>query len=145
MDNIVATLQAQHQAVLKMVGKINEKVARGEVKGLNSILGELKTALLAHLELEDNQLYPSLIKAADALKNPGIAQTTRMFSGNMVQITDTLKGFLGKFEGKDIDPAAFKTDWNQLIGVLSARITSEEATLYPMYNQWVPTTKKKKG
>jgi hypothetical protein len=140
VKDLVGTLRGQHEAALKLVGTINERLAAKDIPGVNAALTQLKNALLAHLELEDKKLYPALINAAEAKKNSSLASTTRMFSSNMVGITETLKSFLAKFEGKQFDPKAFETEWKAVVGALGARINSEEATLYPMYQQWVSPT-----
>jgi hypothetical protein len=138
MKELIDTLQAQHNAVAVMVDRINASIAKGDTRAISTTLGELKSALLAHLELEDNQLYPQLIQAAEKQGDPTIAQTTKMFSSGMVLISDTLKTFLGRYERKkDFSVDEFKKDWREVTVALSARINQEESSLYPLYNKWV--------
>ena len=135
MSSLVATLKAQHVAVQKMATEISKLVERKNIAGINAKLTDLKTALLGHLELEDKNLYPALIKAAEK-KDPTAAETARMFSTNMVGISSVLIGFLGKYEGKNFSADAFAQDWQGILGALGARINSEEATLYPLFEKW---------
>jgi hypothetical protein len=137
MKDLVITLTAQHQSVLRMVASINGKVQKGDVQGISHALGDLRDALLAHLELEDRELYPNLIRAAEKQNQPNIVNATKTFATNMIDITGVLKQFLVRFEGPKLDVNAFKPEWERIVGTLAARITSEESTLYPMFNQWM--------
>ncbi len=110
------------------------RVERKNVAAIDGKLTGFKTALLAHLELEDKKLYQALIKAAEK-KDPGAVETARMFSTNMVGISRVLIDFLGRYEGKKFAADAFAQDWQGILG-LGARINSEEATLYPLYEKW---------
>ena len=135
MGSLVETLKTQHVAVQKLATEISQLVERKNVAGINGKLTDLKTALLGHLELEDKKLYPALIKAAEK-KDPAAVGTARMFSTNMVGISRVLTDFLGKYEGKKFSADAFAQDWQGILGALAARINSEEATLYPLYEKW---------
>ena len=135
MSSLVQTLKAQHVAVQTMATEVNQLVERKNVAGINAKLTELKAALLGHLELEDKKLYSALIKAAEK-KDPAAVETARMFSTNMVGISRVLIDFLGKYEGKKFSAEAFAQDWQGILGALAARINSEEATLYPLYEKW---------
>ena len=135
MSSLVATLKAQHVAVQKMATEISKFLERKNIAGISAKLAELKAALLGHLELEDKNLYPALIKAAEK-KDPAAVETARMFSTNMVGISSVLVGFLKKYEGKSFSADAFAQDWQGILGALGARINSEEATLYPLFEKW---------
>ncbi len=135
MGSLVDTLRTQHAAVQKMAAEISQLVARTDIGAISAKLTDLKTALLGHLDLEDKKLYPALIKAAQK-KDPAAAETARMFATNMVGISRVLVDFLGKYEGKKFSADAFAQDWQGILGALAARINSEEATLYPLYEKW---------
>jgi AraC-like DNA-binding protein len=135
MGSLVDTLKTQHAAVQKMATEISQLVERTDIGAISAKLTSLKTALLGHLDLEDKKLYPALIKAAQK-KDPAAAETARMFATNMVGISRVLIEFLGKYEGKKFSADAFAQDWQGILGALAARINSEEATLYPLYEKW---------
>ncbi len=77
------------------------------------------------------------MRAGKEKNDKALSDTAQVFSSNMLRITDSLKGFLQRHEGKKLDAGAFTRDWKTITAALQARITSEEATLYPLYDKWV--------
>lgn len=141
MGDLIQTLKAQHNAVGAMVEKINASVSAKDKAEIQSHLHNMAKALLAHLELEDRELYPGFREAASAKQEKSLLTTANMFSTNMGKITDALKAFLQKYDGKQFDIGAFERDWRSITSVLKNRIESEEGSLYPLYEKWVKPTK----
>ncbi len=110
-------------------------MVRADVISAGHTLDRLKTALLAHLQLEDTELYPGLQRLGKATGQPSLQTTADLFASNMKRITDAVTGFLGRYEGKNFDVIAFNRDWKSIVEVLGSRIQSEETTLFPMYEK----------
>jgi hemerythrin-like domain-containing protein len=136
VESLVKTLKAQHQAVQRMVAELEGKLQRQDAEAATAVLGRLKEALLAHLELEDRELYPGLVRHAQAQHMLQVAKT---FSSNMEFISQGLKDFLSRHE-RITDIATFRMEWQGVREVLRQRIHSEETSLYPLYERVSATT-----
>lgn len=135
MPTLVETLTTQHRAVIELVRQLDEALTAGNRSTLADLLGKLRTGVLAHLELEDRELYPSLIAAAEAAGRTDQAALARSFSDNMLRISDGLKAFLGRHSGPTLDLEALRREWKDVAAILSQRIQSEESVLYPMHTR----------
>ena len=133
--DLIATLKSHHRAVEKLVAEINDALTRGDIPTVKKNLGTLKTALLGHLALEDAQLYPGLVKAAERKKDEAMSATVTRFSTNMEKIGVGLKAFLTKYDGQEFQAKAFSSEWKNIVTTLSTRITAEECSLYPLYEK----------
>lgn len=135
MENLTQRLRAEHQTLLEIVGTLDRHLKAADLQNVNQALSELKAAMLAHLTVEDAELYPGLITLADRVGDEAMAKTARAFQDNMSRISAGLVTFLNRYEGKRFDIVAFTTDWRSIVEVLSARIGSEEKVLYPMFDK----------
>lgn len=133
---LIATLRQQHQELVQLVGQMNAALERGEEAAVCSVLSSLSQSLRAHLALEDREIYPGLIRAAEASGDAKMLETARLFASNMQRITESLQDFLSRHQA-EFHLDRFRTGWGTLSGVLAKRIESEETTLYPLYEQRV--------
>ncbi len=133
---LIATLRQQHQELVRLVEQMNAVLERGEEGAVCKVLSSLSQALRTHLALEDREVYPGLIRAAEASGDAKMLETARLFASNMQRITDSLQDFLSRHQA-EFHLERFRTGWNTLSGVLAKRIESEETTLYPLYEQRV--------
>lgn len=132
---LTETLKQQHLAVVELVKLIQGAVERDDRALIETDLKQLKTALLAHLALEDAELYPGLERLGVESGSVNLTLVARQFASNMSRITEALLSFLDKYDGPILDLVGFKQDWSKIVSVLSARIASEEASLYPLYEK----------
>ena len=133
---LIATLKQQHQGLVRLVGEMNAALERGEEAAVCSVLSSLSQALRVHLALEDREIYPGLIRAAEASGDARMLETAKTFASNMQRITESLQEFLARHQA-EFHLERFRTGWGTLSGVLAKRIESEETTLYPLYEQRV--------
>jgi regulator of sigma D len=133
---LIATLKQQHQELVRLVGEMNAVLARGDEGAVFAVLSSLSQVLRAHLLLEDREIYPALVKAAEASGDAKMLETAKLFADNMQRITESLKDFLARHE-TSFHLERFRTGWSTLSGVLAKRIESEETTLYPLYEKRV--------
>lgn len=139
MPDLIATLHVQHEEIRRLAAMVSDASASGDVASLRSGLDALATALRAHLAIEDGQLYPALTEAAERTHLEMPAKIARTYATNMKTISVALKAFLDKYT-RGLDLTDFRRDWVLVAQLLSDRIESEEATLYPLYRSWVKQT-----
>lgn len=138
MENLVETLHAQHRAIGELADAITGHLQRGDVVAVQAALRQLSTAVLAHLELEDAQLYPALEKAARETKQPVAGRVALTYVKNMEGVSAALRAFLEHYaaQGANVVLDELRRDWDLVARMLLDRIESEEAQLYPLYETW---------
>lgn len=141
---LIATLKQQHQELVRLVGQMNAVLERGDEAAVFAVLASLSQVLRAHLALEDREVYPALVRAAEASGDAKMLETARLFADNMQRITESLKEFLARHE-TSFHLDRFRTGWGTLSGVLAKRIESEETTLYPLYERRVMNRSERRG
>jgi hypothetical protein len=141
---LIATLKQQHQELVRLVGEMNAVLERGDEAAVFALLSSLSQVLRAHLTLEDREIYPALVRAAEASGDAKMLDTARLFADNMQRITESLKDFLARHE-TSFHLERFRTGWSTLSGVLAKRIESEEMTLYPLYERRVMNRPERRG
>jgi hemerythrin len=133
---LIATLRQQHQELVRLVGEMNAVLERGEEAAVCKVLTSLSQALRIHLALEDREVYPGLVRAAEVSGDAKMLETAKVFASNMQRITESLQEFLSRHQA-EFHLDRFRTGWSTLSGVLAKRIESEETTLYPLYERRV--------
>lgn len=134
----IDTLITQHKALLELVTAIGALNPDKDGAAIASKLGQIGTAITAHLALEDKELYPALRSAAEKPGAPlSLKTSVKTFFDEMEGIKPAVVSFLGKWNATTIaqKPAEFRTEFGGLTQVLGKRITSEESRLYSLYTQ----------
>ena len=90
-------------------------------------LQKARQAMLSHLSLEDNRLYPAL------QANPSTSGLASRYAEEMQQLTPALLAFFDTYHEGNAEPQAFSRSLGQLLAVLQQRIGREEGRLYPAY------------
>lgn len=133
-EDLIDSLQDDHQVLLKLYGEINEAFEEKRYADVSEMLVSFKGGLNAHLLTENVRLY---IYLQHALANdPTSSELIHGFRKEMDEIAKVALNFLKKYEtiGVDEDLAAhFANDFATIGKVLVERIEKEEATLYPLY------------
>lgn len=136
VKELLETLLVQHDEIKRSIAAINGALVGSEEAELRRELDVLSTALLAHLAIEDEHLYPSLTRAGEERGHDVPSKVARTYEHNMQTITVALRAFLEAYGG----PFAlddFRRDWALVSQLLTDRIASEESTLYPLYKSWL--------
>lgn len=130
MSVLVERLKKEHVVIVDVLNKTKE-VGVGSKEGQDK-LRSARTALLAHLKTEDEQLYPALKKEAE--KNDSLKRTLDLFAREMETISKEALSFVDKYSngGSGLE---FARDFGRLYMNLSQRIRKEESTLYPEYDK----------
>lgn len=133
---LVKILQDEHRAILQRLEEI-----RGA--GVNTPIGrralvDFRPVLYAHLDLEDDELYPLLRSASS--HDPELDRRLDAFVGGMEAITGLARDLLDGFDGQQSDaPESLAAGLEQVavferfFAALRHRIQEEEAVLYREY------------
>ncbi len=104
-------------------------------------LRKSKNILIQHLKIEDELLYPALLKS----KNKEIRETTEKFAAEMKQISEKTMSFFDKYAKLKVEDLSanddFRDDLDMIIAIIKKRIAVEEADLYPLYTKLNPSEK----
>ena len=123
---LTATVGEQHGQVSALLDDLQQRGLAGP-EGRER-LQKARQAMLAHLDLEDGQLYPALEAHA------ATAGLARRYAGEMRQLTPALLAFFDAYLDSDPDPQTLSRSLGQLLAVLQQRIRREEGQLYPAYD-----------
>lgn len=130
-------LRRQHAEMLNLVNEIvdelNEKNLKMDSLPVIKLFGSLMGKLKIHLSLEDDMLYPDLLKST----NPQVRSKADQFKKEMGSIGKTVESFAKKWQPDTIksNPAVFINETKDLFKVLGNRIDRENNDLYPMLDQ----------
>ena len=131
MSILIEELKKEHSEILATLNEVKELgiLSREGQEKLTS----LEVGLLAHLEMEDDQLYPALKKEAE--HSNSIKDTLELFAIDMENISKTVREFFEKysegFSGVELDKLS--NDFENLFSALTKRICNEEESLYEEY------------
>ena len=134
-DSLIERLSEQHRQVETLVAGVTEALAHNRLARSRELLISIRSALLGHLALEDLELYPALIVAAQRAGLREEEQLARTFATNMERISQQLKEFFARHTSHHADSAALKHEFPSMLKALAARIQSEETMLYPLYTK----------
>ncbi|MFT3713276.1 MAG: hemerythrin domain-containing protein [Archangium sp.] len=136
MDSLVETLRAQHLELDALSKALTVALHHeGDVARVRDALQAYGAALLQHLALEDENLYPRLLESVDR-RSPD-ARMIRTFADNMKRVSEGAKVFLSRSVESPADVAALKKEWPDAQHLLASRRQSEERLLYPMFEERV--------
>ena len=125
MSALIEELKREHSELVAILN---------EVKGLDILSKEGQTKLLSakerflsHLNKEDRQLYPVLIKEAN--DNELLEGTLVLLAIDMSDVSRVVQEFFDKYYGGVIDED-FQKEFEIFFAVISKRIMDEEDILY---------------
>ncbi len=131
MSILIEELKKEHSEILSELNEIR-KLGILSKEGQGKLLS-LEVDLLAHLEMEDDLLYPALRKEAE--HSNSIKDTLALFAIDMESVSKIVREFFEKysegFSGVELDKLS--EDFDNLFSVLTKRICDEEETLYEEY------------
>jgi len=135
---LIAQLKQEHVEIIHTFESIQSGIAEGKPGDADLIneLRELKTTLVAHLDLEDKMLYPALSgsNAAEA------KELGEKFLNEMAEISKVALAFFGKYMsetiGDLIQSSEFRKELNGIIQAVTKRVDAEEGTLFSAYEQY---------
>lgn len=125
----------QHVELLALAKEIapllNSAGMERDAEKVRHLLSQLAGKLNIHLAMEDNSLYPELLRHA----NPEIQSKAKAFVDEMGGIKKAFGEYLAKYPSAPAIQASaegFAKDTQALFAVLGKRIEAEDSVLYPM-------------
>lgn len=132
-SQILTILLYQHHLLRKHLVNIREKMVTSS-PDFSGIIAELKNfqdVLTVHLNLEDGEFYPQIIRHLEEKRAD--TKSVREFIAKMKEIGREVYGFLDRYDTAlkiEHDLAQFKKDFMHIEGVLLLRISTEEESVY---------------
>lgn len=133
MDSL-AILRAQHDEISSLLLELHNQVAhyRGPGDAPSIVLGfsRLTRLLRSHLALEDEWLYPAMIRSLD----PCASEMAENFAGEMGGLAVELEDFQRRWGVSALVASAFdrfRPDAFAILGEIDRRIDREDAQLLP--------------
>ncbi len=131
MSILIEELKKEHSEILAALNEVKELGILSK-EGQDKLMS-LEVSLLAHLEMEDDELYPTLRKEAEHYNS--IKDTLDLFAIDMENVSKIVREFFEKysegFSGMDIKEIS--EDFENLLAALTKRIGNEEESLYEEY------------
>jgi iron-sulfur cluster repair protein YtfE (RIC family) len=128
MSILIEELKKEHAEIVATLKEV-KKLGILSKEGQNKLMS-LEASLLAHLEIEDDQMYPTLQK--EAAQNKNLKNMLDLFAMDMENVSKVVQDFFDKyseeFSGEDL-----QKDFENLYTALSKRINNEEESLYEEY------------
>ncbi len=131
MSQLIQEFKSEHLQISDLLLKARE-VGIGNPQDWDLILSA-KKMLLAHLNKEDQYLYPVLREAAES--DESLKSTLTDYALDMDKISYDVMAFFSLYETGENTTEHFQQDCNNIIKALSKRITKEEAVLYKTYDK----------
>ncbi len=128
MSILIEELKKEHYEILATLNEII-KIGILSKEGQDKLMS-LEASLFAHLEMEDDQLYPALRKEAEhrnSLKN-----VLDLFAMDMEDVSKIVREFFEKY-ADECSGTELSEDFENLCTALNKRICNEEETLYGEY------------
>ncbi len=131
MSILIEELKKEHSEILAALNEIKE-LGIPSKEGQDKLMS-LEVSLFAHLEMEDDQLYPALRKEAEHCNS--MKDTLELFAMDMENVSKTVREFFEKYsEGfSGMELKELSEDFENLLAALTKRIGNEEETLYEEY------------
>ena len=129
MSKLIDELTIEHNTITETLQEVN-RLGIGTKEGQDMLMSA-KSCLLAHLEKEDEHIYPLLENAAK--DDIDLKQTLDFYATNMNEISKVALDFFEKYSngGSGLE---FGKDFGELYTTLSLRIAKEEAAIYKKFD-----------
>ncbi len=128
MTILIEELKKEHSEIIATLNEV-KKLGILSKEGQDKLMS-LESSLLAHLEMEDDQLYPALRK--EAVHNKDLKNTLDLFEMDMENVSTIVREFFDKYS-EGLSGKELPEDFESLFAALSKRISNEEESLYEEY------------
>lgn len=132
-----AQYRIQHEELLTQATQLSNAIADNvsslDAPSIRALLSAIAGKLRTHLAIEDNSLYPRLLKHNDEK----IRKTAFSFQQEMGHIRTAFDEYLRRWPNLEIlaDPQGFRRDTRSLLRTLHDRIRREDNQLYPLLDR----------
>ncbi|MFQ5687414.1 MAG: hemerythrin domain-containing protein [Candidatus Scalindua sp.] len=128
MTILIEELKNEHSEIVAALNEV-KKLGILSKEGQDKLIS-VQTSLLAHLEMEDDQLYPALRKEAE--HNKDLKNTLDLFEMDMENVSTIVREFFDKYS-EELSGKELPEDFENFFTALSKRISNEEESLYEEY------------
>ncbi len=128
MSILIEELKKEHAEIVATLNEV-KRLGILSKEGQDKLMS-VEASLLAHLEIEDDQMYPALQKEAE--KNKNLKNTLDLFAMDMENVSKVVQGFFDKYS-EELSGDELQKDFENLYTALSKRISNEEESLYEEY------------
>ncbi|MCP4374099.1 MAG: hemerythrin domain-containing protein [Deltaproteobacteria bacterium] len=128
MSILIEELKKEHAEIVATLNEV-KRLGILSKEGQDKLMS-VEASLLAHLEIEDDQMYPALQKEAE--KNKNLKNTLDLFAMDMENVSKVVQGFFDKYS-EELSGEELQKDFENLYTALSKRISNEEESLYEEY------------
>ncbi len=128
MSILIEELKKEHAEIVATFNEVKELGIRSK-EGQEKLIS-LESSLLAHLEIEDDQMYPALQKEAE--QNKDLQNTLDLFAIDMDNVSKVVRDFFEKYS-EEFSGEELAEDFEELFTSLRKRINNEEESLYEEY------------
>ncbi len=128
MTILIEELKKEHSEIIATLNEV-KKLGILSTEGQDKLMS-LESSLLAHLEMEDDQLYTALRK--EAVHNKNLKNILDLFEMDMENVSKIVREFFDKYS-EELLGKELPEDFENLLAALSKRISNEEASLYEEY------------
>ncbi len=128
MTILIEELKKEHSEIIATLNEV-KKLGILSKEGQDKLMS-LESSLLAHLEMEDDQLYTALRK--EAVHNKNLKNILDLFEMDMENVSKIVREFFDKYS-EELSGKELPEDFENLLAALSKRISNEEETLYEEY------------
>jgi len=125
---LIRELNADHAVLMRAVDAIH--TAGGYSNDVRDLLIKVRSALVRHLDKEEQHFYPVMREAAE--KNMDLNNLLTVMGLEMEQIANKALGLIEGWLEKD-GGDAFTDEFDSFRTILASRISREEKTLYSKY------------
>lgn len=130
MSDLIAGLVEEHNVLKGLLSEVYEYIVSEEKK--LEFVQKLKIIVLAHIEKEDKELYPFLLKAAESDDN--LKMKLNSFAKDWEAISSFAMSYFEKYCEGNFD-TKFSADTAKLLSTLRQRMIKEEISLYSEYKK----------
>jgi len=128
MSILIEELKKEHAEIVATLNEV-KKLGILSKEGQDKLMS-VEASLLAHLEIEDDQMYPALRKEAE--QNKDLKNTLDLFAMDMDNVSKVVRDFFDKYS-EEVSGEELPKDFENLCTALSKRISNEEDSLYEEY------------
>lgn len=128
--------RSQHEEIERLTAAIPTDGPLPKPLDIQLALGRLKGLLSVHLKLEDDNLYPAMLRHPSDLIRAKATKYQREMGSLAGAFTDFYVTWTepGAIEAR---PAFFQAEWRAVLQALKARIEAEESDLYQAVDEYV--------
>lgn len=136
MKPFIHRLKLQQRAIERLAFELGVELAIHNRATLKVRLQEYADTVLGHLALEQEAIFPELVRFADARGLSRLAERSRAFVRDAEHIAHGLRTLLAPHQAQPLSLTKLEQDWPLLRSLVNTLI-AEESAIYDLYDRAV--------